>query len=764
MAKPKEDFSLKQTRPNISGTKSTSSPMNRHDLVEQMQFIYVKILKAKDLPNICDPYVELILGSYKGTTKFFEKKSDPEWNQAFAFKKERIQASVLELLVRDKADGSSEMIGKIEFNISDIPMRVQPDSPLAPQWYRLEDKNGVKLRGGELMVAVWMGTQADDAFSDALHSDATTSVSDAYTRSKIYHSPQLWYLRVNVIQAQDLVLRDTNRKNPEIFVKAILGNLVLRSRVSHNKNVNPMWNEDIMIVVAEPFEGPLVLSVEDKLQPNKEESMTLGRVVIPLKNTMKRVDNAPASPKWYNLERPELGKNEQEEVKFSSKLNLRISLDGGYHVLDEATYYSSDLRSTAKPLWKPVIGLLELGILNATGLPVMKQKEKRTDAYSVAKYGSKWVRTRTVLDSLTPQWNQQFSWDVYDLCTVLTIGVFDNGHLEDGIVAGKGLHQRIGKVRIRLSTLESNRIYTHSYPLVVLYPSGVKKMGEIQLALRFYCASLIDMLQTYSLPLLPKMHYISPLTVYQLDSLRHQASLITSLRLSRAEPPLKKEVVDFMLDVGSNVWSMRKAKANYERVLELFSGILAFLKWFEQIRHWTNPATTIAIHVLLLLMVFFPALILPTIFLCLFLAGIWHYPKRPRYPPHHDTKLSGAETANVEELDEEFDSFPSRKTGEVLRRRYDRLRSIAGRIQVVLGDLATQGERVKSLLSWRDSRATFIFVCFSMIAGLVTYITPFRDLVILSGLYVLRHPRLRGFPSLAQNFLRRMPGRTDSMF
>jgi hypothetical protein len=39
------------------------------------------------------------------------------------------------------------------------------------------------------------------------------------------------------------------------------------------------------------------------------------------------------------------------------------------------------------------------------------------------------VRTRTILDSLAPQWNQQFSWDVYDLCTVLTIGVFDNGHL-----------------------------------------------------------------------------------------------------------------------------------------------------------------------------------------------------------------------------------------------------------------------------------------------------------------------------------------------
>jgi hypothetical protein len=760
MAKPKEEFSLKETKPNISGMQNTSSSMRRHDLVEQMQFMFVKILKAKDLPRICDPYVELILGNYKGTTRFIEKKSNPEWGQVFAFKKERIQASALELVVRDKADGSSNMIGKVMFNIGDIPMRVRPDSPLAPQWYRLEDRNGVKLRGGELMVAVWMGTQADDAFSDAWHSDAAGVVGDMYTRSKIYHSPRLWYLRVNVIEAKDLVLRDKNRKNPEIFVQATLGQFVLRSRVSQNKNVNPMWNEDIMFVAAEPFEEPLVLSVEDKLYPNREESVSLGRIVIPLEDSMKRVDNTPASSTWYNL--VQVGGDQNEVMRFSSKLEMRISLDGGYHVLDEATNYSSDLMCTSKLLWRPAIGLLELGILNATGLQVMKAKERRTDAYCVAKYGTKWVRTRTILDSLAPQWNQQFSWDVYDLCTVLTIGVFDNGHLEE---AGKGTHERIGKVRIRLNTLEINRIYTHSYPLLVLQPSGLKKMGEIELAVRFSCASWIDMLQTYSLPLLPKMHYLTPLSVYQLDSLRHQATIITSLRLSRAEPPLKKDVVDYMLDVGSNVWSIRKAKANCDRVHSIFSGIHALIKWVEHIRNWTNTYATITVHLLFLIVVFSPELIVPAMFFSIFLVGVWRYRNRPRHPPHLDTKLSGAESTNVEELDEEFDSFPSRKTGhEVIRRRYDRLRGIAGRMQVVLGDLATQGERVQSLTTWRDPRASCIFTVFCLIAAVLTYWFPLRYWIMGTGFYVLRHPRFRsGLPSLPQNFLRRMPARTDSM-
>ncbi|CAA3002027.1 QUIRKY [Olea europaea subsp. europaea] len=49
-----------------------------------------------------------------------------------------------------------------------------------------------------------------------------------------------------------------------------------------------------------------------------------------------------------------------------------------------------------------------------------------TDAYCAAKYGKKWVRTPTIIDSFDPKWNEQYTWKVYDHCTVLTIGVFDN--------------------------------------------------------------------------------------------------------------------------------------------------------------------------------------------------------------------------------------------------------------------------------------------------------------------------------------------------
>ncbi|KAL5719588.1 FT-interacting protein 3 [Ranunculus cassubicifolius] len=766
-----EDFALKETRPHLGGVGYTGDKLtSTYDLVEQMQYLYVRVVKAKDLPakdvtGSLDPYVEVKLGNYKGTTRHFEKRSNPEWNQVFAFSKERLQASVLEVLVKDKDFIKDDIVGRVMFDLNEVPKRAPPDSPLAPQWYRLEDKKGDKMKA-ELMLAVWMGTQADEAFAEAWHSDAAAVSSDGVgnIRSKVYLSPKLWYVRVNVIECQDLIPTDKGRY-PEVYVKAMLGNQALRTRISQHKTINPMWNEDLLFVAAEPFEEHLVLSVEDRVAQNKDE--TLGKCVIPLQHVDRRRDHKPVHTRWYNLEKHIIVDGEKKkDVKFASRIHLRLCLDGGYHVLDESTHYSSDLRPTDKQLWKPNIGVLELGILSAGGLMPMKTKDGRgtTDAYCVAKYGQKWVRTRTIIDSFAPKWNEQYTWEVYDPCTVITIGVFDNWHLHGADKNGGAKDSRIGKVRIRLSTLETERVYTHSYPLLVLHNSGVKKMGEIQLAVRFSCTSTLNMMYIYSQPLLPKMHYLHPLSVIQLDSLRHQATQIVSMRLSRAEPPLRKEIVEYMLDVDSHMWSMRRSKANFFRIMNVLGGVIGVCRWFDQICNWKNPLTTVLIHILFIILVLYPELILPTIFLYLFLIGLWYYRWRTRHPPHMDTALSHADKVHPDELDEEFDTFPTSRPADIVRMRYDRLRSVAGRIQTVVGDLATQGERLQSLLSWRDPRATALFIIFCLIAAIFLYVTPFQAVALFFGFYVLRHPRFRTkLPSQPLNFFRRLPARTDSM-
>ncbi|KAL5549757.1 hypothetical protein UlMin_004988 [Ulmus minor] len=792
---PDEDYNLKDTNPELGerwpsggggiggayggrGWMSSERYASTYDLVEQMFYLYVRVVKAKDLPpstitGSCDPYVEVKLGNYKGRTKHFEKKMNPEWNQVFAFSKDRVQSSTLEVFVKEKEMiGRDDNIGRVVFDLNEIPTRVPPDSPLAPQWYRLEHRRGEGKVRGDIMIAVWMGTQADEAFPEAWHSDAASVYGEGVfnIRSKVYISPKLWYLRVNVIEAQDILPNDRSRL-PEVFVKAQVGSQVLRTKICPDRTTNPLWNEDLVFVAAEPFEEQLVITVEDRVLPSKEDM--LGRISLPLDTFEKRLDHRPTHSQWFNLEKYGFGLLEpdrRKELKFSSRIHLRACLEGGYHVLDESTMYISDQRPTARQLWKQPIGILEVGILAAQGLLPMKMKDGRgcTDAYCVAKYGHKWVRTRTILDTFNPKWNEQYTWEVYDPCTVVTLGVFDNCHLgsvEKLNGGGRGARDsRIGKVRIRLSSLEAHRIYAHSYPLLVLHPTGVKKMGELQLAVRFTTLSLANMIYVYGHPLLPKMHYLHPFTVNQVDNLRHQAMNIVATRLSRAEPPLRKEVVEFMLDLDSHMWSMRRSKANFFRIMALLSGFISMSWWLGDVCDWKNPITTVLVHILFLILICYPELILPTLFLYMFLIGMWNYRFRPRYPPHMDTKISWAETAHPDELDEEFDTFPTSRSHDIVRMRYDRLRSVAGRIQTVVGDIATQGERVQCLLSWRDPRATSLFIVFCLCAAVVLYATPFRVVALVAGLYYLRHPRFRSkLPSVPINFFRRLPAKTDSL-
>ncbi|CAN6220790.1 unnamed protein product [Urochloa humidicola] len=808
-----EDFQLKDTNPllgeqwpkgaagparptggaggGLAGWLGVDKPSSTYDLVEQMFFLYVRVVKAKDLPPnpitgaAMDPYVEVRLGNYKGTTRHFDRRANPEWDQVFAFSKSRIQSNVLEVFLKDRDMlGRDDYVGKVVFDLAEVPTRVPPDSPLAPQWYRLEERRsrgvdggGGKIRG-ELMLAVWIGTQADEAFPEAWHSDAATVRGEgvASVRSKAYVSPKLWYLRVNIIEAQDVQpLQRAAGRAPEVLVKAQVGHQILKTTAVPAPTLNPRWNEDLVFVVAEPFEEQLVLSVEDRVAPGKDD--LLGRVTLPLGIFEKRLDHRPfVQSRWFDLERftalPAAveGGETRRELRFASRVHVRACLEGAYHVMDESTMYISDTRPTARQLWRPPVGVLEVGILGAAGLQPMKTRDGRgaTDAYCVAKYGQKWVRTRTMIGIANPTWNEQYTWEVFDPCTVITIGVFDNCHLGTNGNNGNGgapaRDARIGKIRIRLSTLETDRVYTHAYPLIALQKSGVKKMGELRLAVRFTCLSLINMLHLYTQPLLPKMHYLHPFTVTQLDALRYQAMGIVAARLGRAEPPLRREVVEYMLDVESHMWSMRRSKANFFRAVSLFSGAAAAARWFGDVCRWRNVATTALVHVLLLILVWYPELILPTVFLYMFLIGLWNYRRRPRHPPHMDTKMSWAEAAHPDELDEEFDTFPTSRPQDVVYMRYDRLRSVAGRIQTVVGDMATQGERLQALLSWRDPRATCLFVLFCLLAAVVLYVTPFKVVALVAGLYVLRHPRFRSrMPAVPSNFFRRLPSRADSM-
>ncbi|XP_058085482.1 multiple C2 domain and transmembrane region protein 14 [Magnolia sinica] len=752
------DVTVGTQRPLGSSDRAGGS----YDLVERMLYLYVRVVKVKrtDKDTGSSAYAKMVIGTHSIRTRAVQHT---DWDQVFAFHREDLNSSSLEVSVwTEKKDIHTDTVtdacmGTVSFDLQEVPKRVPPDSPLAPQWYTLEGQPE-NSSGNDVMLAVWVGTQADEAFQEAWQSDSGGLIVE--TRAKAYLSPKLWYLRLTVIQTQDLQLGSTpepKARAPELYVKAHLGAQVFKTSritISSSGSANPTWNEDLVFVAAEPFEPFLVIGVEDV-----SSGQSVGQAKVQVSSMDRRADDRtePRS-KWFNL----IG---DESRPYAGRVHVRACLEGGYHVLDEAVHVASDVRAAAKQLSKPPIGSLEVGIRGAANLLPMKTKDGArgtTDAYVVAKYGPKWFRTRTLLDRFNPRWNEQYTWDVYDPCTVLTIGIFDNGRYKRDEGGKPGKDVRIGKVRIRLSTLDINRVYLNSYALSALHPSGAKKMGEIELAVRFSCSSWLNLLQSYASPMLPRMHYVRPLGPAQQDILRQTAMRTVTARLARAEPPLGQEVVQYMLDSDTHVWSMRRSKANWFRVVGCLSCVVTLARWLDGVRTWAHPSTTLLVHMLLMAVVLCPHLILPTAFMYLFFIVVWRYRYRYRAPASIDPRLSYIDAVGPDELDEEFDTFPTTRGPDQIRMRYDRLRALAGRAQSLLGDMAAQGERVEALVNWRDPRATGIFVMFCLVASLVLYAVPFKALLLCLGFYYLRHPRFRDdMPSVPLNFFRRLPSLAD---
>ncbi|GAB4828110.1 hypothetical protein Ancab_035025 [Ancistrocladus abbreviatus] len=112
----------------------------------------------------------------------------------------------------------------------------------------------------------------------------------------------------------------------------------------------------------------------------------------------------------------------------------------------------------------------------------------------------------------------------------------------------------------------------------------------------------------------------------------------------------------------------------------------------------------------------------------------------PKVNPTDSVSRGSIEAMHQDELNQEFDTFLTSRPHDVVRIRYARLRSVAGRIQTVFGDIAIQGERIQSLQSWRDPRATSLSTAFCLCAVVVLYVRPFRALALVAGLYTLHHP------------------------
>ncbi|KAK8658591.1 hypothetical protein V6N13_036794 [Hibiscus sabdariffa] len=75
--------------------------------------------------------------NYRDVTKR-ASSNHVEWDQVFAFSKDCIQSSMVEVFVKEC--NKDDYLGRVRFDLNEVPRRVPSDSPLAPQRYRMEDK------------------------------------------------------------------------------------------------------------------------------------------------------------------------------------------------------------------------------------------------------------------------------------------------------------------------------------------------------------------------------------------------------------------------------------------------------------------------------------------------------------------------------------------------------------------------------------------------------------------------------------------------
>ncbi|KAL0774279.1 hypothetical protein Bca101_039430 [Brassica carinata] len=656
-----------------------------------------------------------------------------EWNQVFAF--DKTKGDVLSVTLKDGRRENGTVIGKQNFKVAaDIPFRVPPDARIASQWYPMTNM--------ELMMSVWFGTQADEVYPRAWFSDASDVSASCVsnTRPKLYLAPRLCH---------DLICNDVKR-TPSVYVRATLGDVELYTEVSLGSN--PSWNQDLIFVASEPLDETVYITLFDKVngQPHDDECIRLLEKKLSEMTAVKVPGSAPAL--FYDIEPPVKVEPAGDSRRFSSRIKMKLATDQAYHVFDECIQYSSDYRAFAKGLWPDLLGKLEIGILGATGLQPMKEwrdGRRSTDAYVVAKYGKKWARTRTVV------------------------------------------------VRIPLTSLEWDRVYTCSCPILVLREDGLKKTGELQLAIRLLCVANPYVRATSPFRwMLPKAHYKPPMSMVQTEDLRWQAIRLNCLNLARAEPPLRKEVVLDMLRPTNKSFSMRITNANLER-LRRAARMFNWCVWMkETVRSTTDFRPKIIACVASLVVVFgwwywilclavWP--VVPVYLAVISLLEIFRLSRREfnrlvlgvdaRPPPPLvplDLKLWGLDSPDLDELAEEFDTFPSSVVDvNVLRMRYDRLRREMGEnVMLLLGDVASQCERLCALLSLLDSPLAWI--CFSLgCYAMVVLVYVFWDHVIffqkfLFICFVVRWVNFQCFrndlPGGISNFFRRLPTNEGPMF
>ncbi|GLU12321.1 hypothetical protein SLE2022_290090 [Rubroshorea leprosula] len=169
---------------------------HHYGLVEPMQYLFIRIEKARGLAPNESPFLKIRTSTHSMRSNPVshrpgQPKDSPEWHQVFAlsYNKPDSASPTVEISVWDFP--SENFLGGVCFDLSDVPVRDQRDSPLAPQWYQLE-AGAYQHPGritGDLQLSVWIDTLADEAFPEAKLTSPEVSVRGSSSMANVNGVP-----------------------------------------------------------------------------------------------------------------------------------------------------------------------------------------------------------------------------------------------------------------------------------------------------------------------------------------------------------------------------------------------------------------------------------------------------------------------------------------------------------------------------------------------------------------------------------------------
>eukprot|EP00063_Salmo_salar_P029756 XP_014004591.1 PREDICTED: multiple C2 and transmembrane domain-containing protein 2-like isoform X4 [Salmo salar] len=628
-------------------------------------------LVIRDRNGTSDPYVKFKLeGKTFYKSKVVYKNLNPKWSESFSFPLQDWE-QVVDVRVYDKDRTTDEFMGSSTIVIKNLELDKTSEMVLS-----LEDPSSLEDDMGVIVIDTCLtfrdatikrpkrhqknrrfrgGQNQKGDQSQPQDKDQTQGSAEATNMS------QLWsgVFGITLLEGQDM---------PEYGQ----GNVYVRYRLGEQKyksknlcvQANPRWREKFDFNKYENWLELLQVEVFVKRGRKSEESWGMFEVdlsKLPV-NTQQLYTQALDPGKGRLILLATFNPCSEVSISDINKPPLEQP-DEKDQILEK---YS--LKNSHKSVRE--VGFLQVKVFNATDLTSTDLNGK-SDPFCVLELGNSKLQTHTIYKTLSPEWNEVFTFPIKDIHDVLELKVFD----EDGDKAPDFL----GRVAIPLLSVQNGQQVTR----------GLKNEN-----LRGPAKGTISLVM--------EVHY-NPV----------RAGIKT----------FKPKEEKFMED--NRKFSKKVLAQNIYRVRKITLAVLHMLQYIKSCFQWESTQRSIIAFLTFMVMVWTWELFMMPIFLLLLIG--WNY---FQVTPGRVSSNQDLTNMNMTD-DEEEDEKESGKKG--LMEKIHMVQEIIITVQNILDEIACIGERVKNTFNWSVPFLSCLACLVLFVATAALYYIPLRYIILIWG-------------------------------